>query len=228
MLTEKVTSFTRNLYPTKSFLKTVQRLSHRYMTEALKSTVTPFKPSLSNPSQSQTSKNRCQQMQASSISFKKLPEKSGISQMTDLMISTMLSIQHKEAYHDIKSKRPKPAHPITTNWTPTSWPRQHQSCWRRTLRTARTFRDQQLATLRALLKPELENNFGTIEEEIKVNTVKILRFTSNFERKHRNTFHSYHESYEDVASAIESNINSNSFGISEYPISNAIEEQHFE
>lgn len=99
----------------KIFLKTVQRLSHRYMTEALKSTVTPFKPSLSNPSQIQTSKNRCQQMQASSISFKKLPEKSGISQMTDLMISTMLSIQHKEAYHDIKSKRPKPAHPITTN-----------------------------------------------------------------------------------------------------------------
>lgn len=61
-----------------------------------------------------------------------------------------------------------------------------------------------------------------------MNTVKILRFTSNFERKHRNTFRSYHESYEDVASAIESNINSNSFGISEYPISNAIEEQNFE
>lgn len=61
-----------------------------------------------------------------------------------------------------------------------------------------------------------------------MNTVKILRFTSNFERKHRNTFRSYHESYEDVVSAIESNINSNSYGISEYPISNAIEEQNFE
>ena len=39
MLTEKVTSFTRILYPTKSFLKTVQRLSHRYSAQINRNTV---------------------------------------------------------------------------------------------------------------------------------------------------------------------------------------------
>ena len=49
-------------------------------------------------------------------------------------------------------------------------------------------------------------------------TQKIVRFTRNFDRRHRTDVYLYANTYEDITSLIENEINDNVYGISDYPI----------
>lgn len=48
-------------------------------------------------------------------------------------------------------------------------------------------------------------------------TQKIVRFTRNFDRRHRTDVYLYANTYEDITSLIENEINDNVYGISDYP-----------
>ena len=59
-------------------------------------------------------------------------------------------------------------------------------------------------------------------------TQKIVRFTRNFDRRHRTDVYLYANTYEDITSLIENEINDNVYGISDYPISNTVESELYE
>ena len=59
-------------------------------------------------------------------------------------------------------------------------------------------------------------------------TQKIVRFTRNFDRRHRTDVYLYANTYEDITSLIENEINDNVYGISDYPISNTVEDELYE
>ena len=59
-------------------------------------------------------------------------------------------------------------------------------------------------------------------------TKKIVRFTRNFDRRHRTDVYLYANTYEDITSLIENEINDNVYGISDYPISNTVESELYE
>lgn len=59
-------------------------------------------------------------------------------------------------------------------------------------------------------------------------TQKIVRLTRNFDRRHRTDVYLYANTYEDITSLIENEINDNVYGISDYPISNTVEDELYE
>ena len=58
---------------------------------------------------------------------------------------------------------------------------------------------------------------AALNKEGPMKTQKIVRFTRNFDRRHRTDVYLYANTYEDITSLIENEINDNVYGISDYP-----------